>query len=37
VETSLDHFERIVKPVRLFALSTAHIDNFIAARRQEPG
>jgi integrase len=34
---SLDHFERIIKPVRLFALGTAHIDDFIAARRQERG
>jgi integrase len=28
---------RIVKPIRVFALSTAHVDNFIAARWQEPG
>ncbi len=35
--TSLDHFERIVKPVRVFALATVHIDKFIAARRGEPG
>jgi integrase len=34
---SLNHFERIAKPVRVFALSTAHIDNFIAKRRQEAG
>jgi hypothetical protein len=36
-ETSLDHFERIVKPLRVFALSTQHIDDFTAARRQERG
>jgi integrase len=35
--TALAHFKRIVKPVRLFALCTAHVDNFIAARRREPG
>jgi integrase len=34
---SLEHFERIVKPIRVFALSTQHVDNFIAARRKEPG
>jgi integrase len=34
---SLDHFERLVKPVRVFAICTAHIDDFIAERRQEPG
>jgi integrase len=37
IETSLNHFERIVKPVRVFAISTAHVDQFTAARRQEPG
>src|SRR5260370_32116409 len=36
-ETSLDHFERIVKPQRVFALSTQHIDDFTAERRREPG
>jgi integrase len=35
--TSLNHFARIVKPVRVFAIGTAHIDQFIAARRLEPG
>jgi integrase len=34
---SLDHFERLVKPGKLFALTTAHIDDFVAARRHEPG
>jgi integrase len=34
---ALDHFERIVKPVRVFPINTGHIDDFIAARRQEPG
>src|SRR5262249_36146816 len=34
---SLDHFERLVKPVRVFALNTGRVDDFIAARRQEPG
>src|SRR5262245_36389084 len=34
---SLAHFKRLIKPVRVFALCTAHVDDFIAARRQEPG
>jgi integrase len=35
--TALDHFERIVRPVRVFALCTADFDTFVAARRLEPG
>jgi integrase len=35
--TALAHFKRIVKPVRVFALCTAHVDDFIARRRQERG
>src|SRR5262249_52047753 len=35
--TALAHFKRIIKPVRVFAISTAHVDEFIATRRQEPG
>jgi integrase len=34
---SLDHFERIVKPVRVSVLRTQHLDDFTAARRKEPG
>jgi integrase len=34
---ALDSFERIVKPVRVFAISTAHVDNFVAERRKEEG
>ena len=34
---SLDHFERIIKPVRVFAINTGHIDDFIAVRREERG
>jgi integrase len=37
VETSLDHFERIAKPVRMLAITTAYVDDFIARRRHEPG
>jgi integrase len=37
VETSLDHFERLAKPVRMFAITTAYIDDFVAQRRKEPG
>jgi integrase len=34
---ALDHFERIIKPIRVFAINTEHIDDFIATRRQDPG
>jgi integrase len=34
---ALDHFERLIKPVRVFALCTAHVDDFITKRRTEPG
>ncbi len=34
---ALDHFERIIKPIRVLAINTQHVDDFIAARRQEPG
>jgi integrase len=37
VLTALAHFKRIVKPVRMFAILTQHIDEFIAKRRQEKG
>lgn len=37
IKASLDHFERIVKPIRFFAVTTEHVDDFIAARRQERG
>ena len=37
VKASLDHFARIIKPVRMIAVTTEQIDQFIAARRQEPG
>jgi integrase len=35
--SALDHFERLVKPVRVFAISTAHLDDYISARRLERG
>src|SRR5262245_55253580 len=35
--SSLGHFERIIKPVRIVVVTTQASDNFIAARRQEPG
>jgi integrase len=28
-------FQRIVKPIRVFAINTGHVDDFVAARRQE--
>ncbi len=37
VKTALDHFERIIKPVRVLVIATHHIDDFIAVRRTEPG
>jgi integrase len=37
VLTALAHFKRIVKPHRVFAIDTAMVDRFIAARRLEPG
>ena len=33
----LDNFERIVKPVRLQAITTKTVNDFVAARRKEPG
>jgi integrase len=37
VRTALNHFARIVKPRRVSAITTKHIDDYIAARRQERG
>jgi len=37
VKTTLAHFRRILKPVRIAAVSTARIDEFIAARALDPG
>jgi hypothetical protein len=37
VLTSLAHFARLVRPGRVSGLTTAGIDQFIAARRREPG
>ena len=37
IRVALSHFERLVKPVRVFGILTQHIDDFIAARRKEPG
>ncbi|MEI8375376.1 MAG: tyrosine-type recombinase/integrase [Planctomycetota bacterium] len=33
----LDNFERIIKPVRLQAITTKTVNDFVAARRTEPG
>jgi integrase len=35
--TALANFTRLAKPVRVFAVSTGTVDDFIARRRQEPG
>lgn len=35
--TALAHFKRLLRPVRVFAIDTGHIDDFIAKRRKEPG
>lgn len=37
VTTALDHFERIINPARVLSISTQHIDDYIAVRRQERG
>jgi len=34
---ALAHFERIINPGRVFAVGTGTIDEYIAARRKEPG
>src|SRR5262245_27873739 len=34
---SLAHFKRIVRPHRVFAISTAHVDEFTARRRKDRG
>jgi integrase len=34
---SLDHFQRIIRPVRMAAIKTTTIDEFAAKRRQEDG
>jgi integrase len=36
-DTCLAHFQRLIKPVRVSTITTQTIDNFVAARRQEPG
>jgi integrase len=37
IKAALDHFARLVKPVKVAAIGTAHIDRFVAARRKENG
>jgi hypothetical protein len=37
MRTSLSHFERIVRPHRMSAISTGTIDGFIAVRQTERG
>jgi integrase len=32
---ALAHFKRLVKPVRVFAIDTSHVDDYTAARRKE--
>ena len=34
---ALDHFERIIKPIRLDRVKTQTIDDYVARRRTEPG
>jgi hypothetical protein len=36
-DISLDHYERIAKPLRVSAVSQKHVDYFIAERRKEKG
>src|SRR5262249_3826212 len=35
--TALEHFRRIVRPVRMLGINTASVDDFIATRRGEAG
>jgi integrase len=35
--TALAHFQRIVKPLRILAINSHHIDDYIAKRSAEPG
>jgi integrase len=35
--TALAHYQRLMKPAKLFAIGTGHIDEFTAKRRQEKG
>jgi integrase len=37
VATALNHFERLIKPHRVSALATTHIDSYITKRRVERG
>jgi integrase len=37
VKGALEHFEGIVKPGRVAYIGTAHVDQYIAARRKQPG
>jgi integrase len=37
VRSAFDHFERIVKPIRVQTISTRHVDQFKQERRKEPG
>jgi integrase len=37
IKASLDHFERIINPVRMESLTTRIVDDFIAQRRKERG
>src|SRR5262249_42771248 len=37
VETALDHFERLARPVRMSAVRTQTVDDFTAKRRTENG
>jgi integrase len=34
---AMNHFERIVRPVRLFCIGTQEVDGYVTARLQEPG
>ena len=37
VKAALDHFQRIINPLRVFTLKTIHFDQFITTRRKEAG
>lgn len=37
VKTTLGHFERLLKPVKVSTITTADVDDFIARRQKDPG
>jgi hypothetical protein len=36
-QISLNHFERLVRPLKIYFLTAHHVDHYVAQRRQERG